>query len=271
MNETNDDDQLRIGAFGELVGLSVPQLRRYDRLGLLEPEGRTDAGYRFYRSGQTGAGRAIALLRSMDMPIADIRRLLAGTDEAERSQLFRAHRARLEARLEETRRLLDAVDEHTKETDMTTTSNTDLSAWLHVMPSIAVTDIDRSLSYYEEALGLRTAWRTSDGNLAAVASGEIEMFLLVPWAGDGAPPTQSAYVYVEDPDALCAEFTEAGATITEPVDSRPSGMRDFTLVDPDGHRFTLGRGEERLRDVADHYGMNPDDISVDPAWLRNRQ
>ena len=30
----------QIGQFAELVGLSIPQLRRYDRLRLLEPDGR---------------------------------------------------------------------------------------------------------------------------------------------------------------------------------------------------------------------------------------
>ncbi|MEM9041754.1 MAG: VOC family protein [Actinomycetota bacterium] len=252
----------RSGAFGELVGLSVPQLRRYDRLGLLEPEGRSDAGYRYYSGGQTGAGRAIALLRSMDMPIADIRLLLAGAGDEHRRQLFAAHRARLEARLEETQRLLDAVDQHTKETPMTTT---DLSAWLHVMPRIPATDLDRSVTFYEEVLGFRPAWRTTDDTPAAMASGDIEMFLLVGWDGDGPPPPQSAYVYVEDPDALCAEYTEAGANIVETVASRPSGMREFTLLDPDDHRFTLGRGEDRLRDVAAYYGMTADEIAVNPS------
>ena len=82
---------------------------------------------------------------------------------------------------------------------------------------------------------------------------------------------QSAYVYVEDPDTMCAEYDRAGATIVEPIASRPNGMRDFTLVDPDGHRFTLGRGEDRLRDVSDYYGMGPDEIAVDPAWLDTRR
>ena len=86
-------DVFQIGEFAELVGLSIPQLRRYDRLRLLAPEGRTVSGYRFYSSGQTGAARIIALLRSMDMPVADIRRVLGGIDEAERQQLFAEHRA----------------------------------------------------------------------------------------------------------------------------------------------------------------------------------
>jgi hypothetical protein len=97
------------------------------------------------------------------------------------------------------------------------------------------------------------------------------VLLLVPWDGEGAPPAQSSYVYVEDPDALCAEFEESGADIVDPVASRPYGMRDFVVRDPDGHRFTLGCGEEALRDVADYYGLDRDGISVDPSWIQHRQ
>lgn len=270
----DERDRLQIGEFAELVGLSIPQLRRYDRLQLLRPAGRSHAGYRYYSRGQTGAARVVALLRSMDMPLADIRRILTGVGEAERQELFRDHRARLEARLDEVRRLLDAVDALTKEDTMTTDTDTNtetkLTSWLHLMPRLPVTDMERSIAYYEEALGFRLAWRTSDGTLAALASGPIELVLLVPWAGDAPPPAHSAYVYVEDPDALCAEYEQAGADIVDPVASRPYGMRDFVVRDPDGHRFTLGRGEERLRDVADHYGLTPEEITVNPDWLERR-
>jgi DNA-binding transcriptional MerR regulator len=252
------------------VGLSIPQLRRYDRLRLLESAGRSTSGYRYYDRGQTGAARVIALLRSMDMPLADIRRILAGVAEEERRELFRAHRARLEARLDEVRRLLDAVDELTKEGAVGADANTDLSTWLHLMPRLPASDIERSITYYQEALGLRLAWRTSDGHLAALAAGEIEVLLLVRWTGDGAPPAQSAYVYVENPDSLCTEYQLAGADIVDPVASRANGMRDFVVRDPDGHRFTLGRGEERLREVSEYYGLDPDEIAVDPEWLARR-
>jgi DNA-binding transcriptional MerR regulator len=267
----DQSERWQIGEFAELVGLSIPQLRRYDRQRLLEPDGReARSGYRYYTRGQTGAARIIALLRSLDMPIAGIRRILAGAGDAERQQLFRDHRARLEARLDEVRRLLDAVDALTQEDTMTVGAPTDLTTWLHLMPRLPVADLNRSIAYYQSALGLRLAWRTADDSLAALASGEIEMLLLVPWTGDSPPPAQSAYVYVEDPDALCEEFRQAGADIVDPVASRPYGMRDFVVCDPDGHRFTLGRGEPQLREVADHYGLTSETISVDPQWLQSR-
>ena len=99
----------------------------------------------------------------------------------------------------------------------------------------------------------------------------LEARLFVPWTGEGPPPPQSFYVYVDDPEMVCAEFEQAGANILDSVALRPYGMRDFTLLDPDGHRFTLGRGDETLRDVADQYGLDRDEIAVDPAWLQRRQ
>jgi DNA-binding transcriptional MerR regulator len=259
------EDRLRIGEFAELVGLSIPQLRRYDRLRLLEPAARSgDSGYRYYSSGQTGTARVIALLRSMDMPISEIRRIISGVSDEERRRILQDHRSRLEARLDEVRRLLEAVDAMTKEEIDSMGTRTEISSWLHVMLHLPVSDMERSISYYQEALGLQLAWRTADGTLAALASGEIEMLLLTPWTEDSPLPAISAYVYVEDPDALCAEYQQAGADVLEPVATRSSGMRDFVVRDLDGHRFTLGRGDEKLREVADYYGLRPDEIAVDP-------
>jgi catechol-2,3-dioxygenase len=84
------------------------------------------------------------------------------------------------------------VDTLTQEDTMRVGAPTDLTTWLHLMPQLPVTDMDRSIAYYQEALGFRLAWRTTDDSLAALASGEIEMLLLVPWTDDSPPPTQSA-------------------------------------------------------------------------------
>ena len=158
-----------------------------------------------------------------------------------------------------------------EEEAMTAEAGTQISGWLHLMPHVPVTDMERSIGYYQDALGFRLAWRTTTGDLVAFASGDIEIILLVPWTGEGPPPPQSAYVFVEDPDALCAEYADAGADVVDPVASRDYGMRDFVVRDPDGHLFTLGRGEERLREVAGHYGLTPEEIAANPEWLEQRK
>lgn len=145
----------------------------------------------------------IALLRSMDMPLADVRRVLRGVTDDERQELFVEHRRRLEDRLQEVRELLEVVDAMVSDDSTTADVTSDPNGWLHAMPRLPVTDLDRSIEYYEEALGLRLAWRTADGSVAAMASGPVEYLLLVPWVGDGPPPPQASYVYVEDPTS-CA-------------------------------------------------------------------
>ena len=96
------------------------------------------------------------------MPIADVRRALSGSTPAERQELFITHRARLEKRLHEVLGLLAAVDALALEENPIAES-TGMSSWQHVMPRFPVIDMDRSIVYYEEVLGLRLAWRTTDG------------------------------------------------------------------------------------------------------------
>jgi DNA-binding transcriptional MerR regulator len=69
---------LSIGAFSRASRLSVKALRLYDDLGLLPPAREDGAtGYRFYAPGQLETAGLIGLLRTVEMPLADIRALLA--------------------------------------------------------------------------------------------------------------------------------------------------------------------------------------------------
>jgi DNA-binding transcriptional MerR regulator len=94
-----DDDLLSIGRFARLSGLSVGALRHYDELDLLRPAD-TDrfTGYRRYRRDQLETARTIARLRDLEMPLDEIRAVLAMDDPAEQRRRIAAHRARIEAR-----------------------------------------------------------------------------------------------------------------------------------------------------------------------------
>ncbi|MEU4834853.1 MerR family transcriptional regulator [Streptosporangium sp. NPDC023615] len=74
-----NEGHLPIGRFARLCRLSVKQLRHYDELGLLTPDRiDPDTGYRYYLPGQARAAMLIGLLRSLDVPLASIGRVLDG-------------------------------------------------------------------------------------------------------------------------------------------------------------------------------------------------
>ena len=74
---------MTIGEFARRSRLSAKALRRYDELGLLPPD-RVDAssGYRFYDAGQLEQARLVAMLRQLQVPLADIKTILGLTPQA---------------------------------------------------------------------------------------------------------------------------------------------------------------------------------------------
>ena len=106
-------DLLPIGTFASRCRLSVKALRHYDELGLLRPA-RVDVatGYRYYHRRQAPAAIAIALLRSLDVPLPAIRDLLASGDADAMTRVLdreRERRAREIARGETALRAIERL------------------------------------------------------------------------------------------------------------------------------------------------------------------
>ena len=53
-----------------------------------------------------------------------------------------------------------------------------------------------------------------------------------------------AYVWVDDADALYAEFTSRGVTIAREIRDEPYGCRDFEIDDCNGYRLCFGHDIE---------------------------
>jgi DNA-binding transcriptional MerR regulator len=120
-----DDDLLSIGRFARLSGLSVGALRHYDELDVLHPaEIDRFTGYRRYRRGQLETARTIARLRDLEVPLDEIRGVLAMDDPAEQRRRLAFHRARIAARSDRLTRLLHVVGRMTdgKDPIMTNTA-----------------------------------------------------------------------------------------------------------------------------------------------------
>ena len=101
---------LTVGDFSRVTHLSVKTLRHYHEVGLLEPAEVNPAnGYRYYAPAQIPAAQVILRLRNLEMPVADVKAVLAAPDSAARNALIAAHLDRLEAELARTRDAVDAL------------------------------------------------------------------------------------------------------------------------------------------------------------------
>jgi predicted enzyme related to lactoylglutathione lyase len=106
-----------------------------------------------------------------------------------------------------------------------------------VAPIFPVRDLSAALAHYER-LGFTTREYSGGGYGFATRDG-IEIHLGV--VADAGPPTtkHSAYLFVDDADALAQVWGEAGVEVHMPVDTE-WGQREGALVDPDGNVIRFG-------------------------------
>jgi DNA-binding transcriptional MerR regulator len=93
------DELLPIGRFARACRLGIKALRHYDELGLLRPVRVDASGYRYYARSQARAAIAIALLRSLDVPLVAIRDILRAGDPGAVAAALAGERARIERQL----------------------------------------------------------------------------------------------------------------------------------------------------------------------------
>lgn len=136
-----------------MTHLSVRTLRRYHESGLLEPASVDPAsGYRYYSADQIPTAQVIHRLRELDVPLADVGKILAAEGAAERADLVGEHLRRLEAELDRTRaavvslRRLLRPDEGAPHVELRSVAARTVAA------VEAVVDHDEVLSWYGEAM-----------------------------------------------------------------------------------------------------------------------
>ncbi len=115
-----DRDLISIGRFARLTGLSVGALRHYDEHGILAPASvNPETSYRLYRRDQVERALLVGMLRSMDMPLDEVRAFLSADADARHGRLDR-HRARIQARADRLHRILHQLNQETPMTSPAT-------------------------------------------------------------------------------------------------------------------------------------------------------
>ncbi|MBU4194236.1 MAG: MerR family transcriptional regulator [Actinobacteria bacterium] len=100
-----------IGDFSRMCRLTVKALRLYDEQGIFKP-GHVDpaSGYRYYSSAQLAEADLIRLLRSLELPLEDIRRFVREDDPGRRNALLEEHRHAIEERAEGYRSIASSIE-----------------------------------------------------------------------------------------------------------------------------------------------------------------
>ncbi len=107
---------MTIGTLAKRAGVGAGTLRYYERLGLLQPEERTPAGYRVYRSDAARRLRFIRRAQALGFSLEEIAALLALSDNpkgrARDVKRLTAEKIRdIDARLRDLQRMKEALEE----------------------------------------------------------------------------------------------------------------------------------------------------------------
>lgn len=108
---------------------------------------------------------------------------------------------------------------------------------------LAVLDLKRSTNYYTSTLGLIIDFEAPGWSFLSRGSFRV----MLGECTDAIPPGELGdhsyygYITVDDVDSLYSEYQSAGVEFTQPLASKPWGMREFGIRTIDGHRLMFGQ------------------------------
>ena len=259
-------NQLSIGRFARLTGLSIGALRHYDELDLLRPvEVDRFTGYRRYADDQVEVGRAIARLRDLEVPLEEIRAVLGADDPAEQRRRVAGQAARVQARVDRQVRILHVLRqlsqgrERIVSTTATPTESLDADThrrlgkelYNHTWSLIELTE--RTPEQVDEMIASTHAsayhWSKAGGTLANAARSQWQIARVYATLGRGEPALWHARRCVELAEAAVAagvadDWDLAAALETLARAQAVSG-------DAGAARTTQARAREAVAGIAD--------------------
>lgn len=123
-----------------------------------------------------------------------------------------------------------------------------------IAPYFMVDDVVSTANYYRDTLGFKYErfWgeplcfcMVRRGGIVIMLSQSTKKGIMRPNpVADPERDPWDAYVWVENADALYAEFKSRGARIARDICDQPYGCRDFDVEDCNGYRLCFGHDTE---------------------------
>jgi len=227
---------MEIGRFAAVSGLSVPALRHYDEVGILKPASvDPQTAYRRYHPDQLGDARLICSLRGVDLPLEEVRAVLAADAEPEVQDILTRHRRRLAERVDRLEQMLATSATYVEGGVPGPTPN-----GCRVVQVMAGTrDHARSVAFYRDVFDLAFTEEISSFALGAWHTDSFFLLTIENWLDDAGP---SAFgLLVDDVDARHRRALAHGATEVSPPADYPWKPRASVIDDPSGNRIQLSQ------------------------------
>lgn len=115
-----------------------------------------------------------------------------------------------------------------------------------IVPVFLTSDIPRNIAYYCEKLGFECLGTWSDPPVYAILARDQRVIHFRCAAPPSANPEKyqeeliDAYIYVDDADALYAEYASKGVEFTRGLGNMPWKCREFVVKDCDGRLLAFG-------------------------------
>jgi predicted enzyme related to lactoylglutathione lyase len=105
-------------------------------------------------------------------------------------------------------------------------------------PLLLVPDVSATADFYRSILGFRSDPEAATPEYTVVWRDNAAVHLA---KGERAPTGVRIFFWVKDVNALYEEIIKRGAAIAVPLETRPYGVRDFSICDPSGVLVVLGQ------------------------------
>jgi catechol 2,3-dioxygenase-like lactoylglutathione lyase family enzyme len=122
-----------------------------------------------------------------------------------------------------------------------------------IAPLFIVRDVPAALKFYRACLGFEITFQgpAEDDIFFGIVQRGAAMIMLKDVGVDPVPnytrdikqgiARWDAYVHVQDPDALAAEFSLRNVRFFQPLNDNDDGLRGFEIEDADGYILYFGR------------------------------
>ena len=108
-----------------------------------------------------------------------------------------------------------------------------------LVPELPVADVERAQRHYRDVFGFEIGWLYPDKGIGCVTRDDVAVFFRRRELGF-EPAIH--WVFAKDIDASYEELKSTGANIVDPLETKPWGLRQFTVEDLDGNVFYFHNG-----------------------------